>query len=101
MEEASFRVQQKMCRTCIYHPDNPLDLAELEARIADPHGGFSGYRVCHHTEDVCCRGFWDRHKDEFVLGQIAQRLNVVEFIDVDNMRRIEEDGTQQKREDSQ
>ncbi len=79
----SFRVQQKMCRTCIYLPDSPLDLAALEAEIADRYMGFSGHRLCHHAEDVCCRGFWDRHKDAFAAGQIAQRLNVVEFVDVD------------------
>lgn len=78
------KVQEKMCRTCIYRADSPLDLEELEAQVADPHGGFSGHRLCHHAEGVCCRGFWDRHKDEFALGQIAQRLDFVEFVDVDN-----------------
>lgn len=83
-----FRVQQKMCRTCIYRPDSQLDLEELEAQVADQYGGFSGHRLCHHADDadaVCCRGFWDRHKDKFALGQIAQRLNAVEFVDVDTL----------------
>ncbi len=78
-----FRVQQKMCRTCIYRPENPLDLAELEAEVADQYGGFSSHRLCHHADGVCCRGFWDRHKDAFAAGQIAQRLDAVEFVDVD------------------
>ena len=78
-----FRVQQKMCSTCIYRPDSLLDLAKLEAEVADRYGGFSGHRVCHHSDDACCRGFWDRHKDAFALGQIAQRLNAVEYVDVD------------------
>jgi hypothetical protein len=29
---------------------------------------------------MCCRGFWNRHKDKFALGQIAQRLGWVVFI---------------------
>lgn len=52
---------------------------------ADPHGGFKNYRICHHSNDVCCRGFWDRHKNEFQLGQIAQRLGMVEFVNVDTL----------------
>lgn len=79
----TFRVQKTACSTCIYRKDSPLDLAQLEAEIADPHGGFTGHRICHHSNDVCCRGFWNRHKDEFPAGQIAQRLDLVEFVEVD------------------
>ncbi len=85
-----FRIQQKMCRTCIYRSDSHLDLAELEAEVADRCGGFCKHRLCHHADDidgVCCHGFWTRHKDKFPLGQIAQRLNTVEFVDVDELER--------------
>lgn len=85
----TFRVQARQCSTCIYRPDSPLDLQRLENEIRDPHVGFRGYRVCHHSghdsEGVCCRGFWNRHKDEFPLGQIAQRLGLVEFVKVDEL----------------
>lgn len=76
----SFRVQRNQCATCIYRPDSPLDLAQLEGAIADGYGGFKGFRICHHSEDACCRGFWDRHKDKFALGQVAQRLDMVTFV---------------------
>lgn len=85
-----FRVQREMCRTCIYRTDSPLDIAELEAQVADPYGGFSGHRLCHHADDaagVCCHGFWVRHKDAFPGGQIAQRLGAVELVDIDNLSR--------------
>ncbi len=75
-----FKVQRKQCETCIYRKDSPLDLAQLEAAISDPYVGFRGWRICHHTDDVCCRGFWNRHKDEFQMGQVAQRLGFVEFV---------------------
>ena len=73
-----FKVQQRMCATCIYRPESPLDLAKLESDIADPRmqGYFIGYRVCHHThpsDETCCRGFWNAHKDHFTAGQLAQR----------------------------
>lgn len=83
-----FKVQKKACSTCIYRKDSPLDLEKLEADVADPHmkGFFKGYRVCHHSKDVCCRGFWNRHKDKFTLGQIAQRLGFVDFVAVDTLK---------------
>ena len=81
-----FKVQKKQCKTCIYRQDNPLDINLLESQIADKYGGFSSHRICHHSDDVCCRGFWERHKDEFQMGQLAQRLDMVEFVDVDKLK---------------
>ena len=83
-----FKVQRRMCRTCIYHKGSPLDLAELERQVRDPHMGFKGFRICHHSKDACCRGFWDMHKDEFAVGQVAQRLGLVCFVDIDIIKRI-------------
>lgn len=80
----SFEVQKKQCETCIYRKDSPLDLDKLEGEIADKYGGFIGHRICHHSDNVCCRGFWDRHKDEFPMGQVSQRLGLVVFVEVDN-----------------
>lgn len=82
-----FRVQQKACSTCIYRKDSPLDLKSLEAAVKGPRmeGMFQGYRICHHSKDACCRGFWNRHKDKFPLGQIAQRLKAVIFVSDDTL----------------
>ena len=84
-------VQRRMCATCIYRKPAPLDLAHLEAQVADRHvpGFFRAYRVCHHTADrdkICCAGFWRRHKDHFTLGQVAQRLKAVKRVVVDSWR---------------
>lgn len=81
----TFKVQKKMCATCIYRPDSSLDLEVLEDDVRDPYMGFKGHRVCHHSDDVCCRGFWNAHKDEFQMGQVAQRLDMVEFVEVDTL----------------
>jgi len=79
---SGLKVQRRQCATCIYREDSPLDLAKLEGEIADPRmpGFFDGYRICHHSNDACCAGFWARHKDDFAAGQIAQRLNCVEKV---------------------
>jgi len=83
MKQKSMKVQAKQCATCIYRADSPLDLQALEKQIANPlmKGHFNGWRICHHSKALCCRGFWDRHKDHFDLGKIAQRLGFVEFVE--------------------
>ena len=87
------RVQRKQCATCIYRSDSPLDLKQLEAQIADPRmeGHFKGHRVCHHSKDAVCAGFWARHKDDFDVGQLAQRLNMVQLVDDDTIAAAEEE----------
>lgn len=81
-----FLVQARMCATCIYRPGAPNDLKKLEADCADPNarGFFVNYRICHHSRDACCHVFWTRHKDKFALGQIAQRLGFVVFVQDDD-----------------
>ena len=78
-----FKVQVTQCNTCIYRKDSSLDLKKLENQIKDDHGYFKSWRICHHSKDACCRGFWNRHKDDFQMGQVAQRLDAVQFVDVD------------------
>jgi hypothetical protein len=82
----SLKVQEKKCETCIYGR-SPLDLKKLLDQVRDPHmrGHFRTYRICHHSEDAVCRGFWDAHRNDFAVGQVAQRLNQVEFVDVDTL----------------
>jgi hypothetical protein len=72
------------CDTCIYRADLGWHLEALEDEVRDRYMGFAGFRVCHHAakrDPVCCRGFWNAHKDEFAAGQIAQRLDLVEFVE--------------------
>jgi hypothetical protein len=76
-------VQRRQCATCIYRPESTLDLKHLEDQVRDAYIGFKGHRVCHHSDTACCRGFWDRHKDAFTLGQLAQRLGLVKFVSHD------------------
>ena len=80
-----FKVQDAPCTTCIYRKDSPLDLAKLEAQIKDSRGDFKNHRTCHHSKDVCCRGFYNVHKDSYWVTQIAQRLGMVLFVKEDDM----------------
>lgn len=78
------QVIKNACNTCIYRKDSPLKLEELEQQVSDPNfeGFFAGHRICHHHDEAVCRGFWNRHKNHFTLGQLAQRLNLVKEVEV-------------------
>jgi hypothetical protein len=82
------QVQRERCKTCIFNKDSTLNLKNLLDQVRDKHmpGYFKGHRVCHHSKTACCKGFWDAHKDDFTLGQIAQRLDRVEFVDHDTLK---------------
>lgn len=86
----TFQVQARLCATCIYRPGLGWRLKHMENQVRDPKmkGFFRAYRECHHAKrgsKVCCRGFWNRHKDHFQAGQIAQRLGWVEFVNEDHL----------------
>jgi hypothetical protein len=78
-----FKVMAEPCETCIYKKGLGWNLEDLEAQVKDKYIGFKTFRECHHAKQgsgVCCRGFWNAHKDEFQAGQLAQRLGFVEFV---------------------
>lgn len=83
-----FKVQAKRCDTCIYSKNSPLDLKQLLKDISDPNmaGFYRSYRICHHSKDACCSGFWEANKDNFPVGQVAQRLKLVQLVDEDILR---------------
>lgn len=76
-------VMSRACDTCIFRKDLHWDLESLLAEVRDPHaeGHFKSYRACHHKgegqDTAVCRGFWNRYRDDFDLGQLAQRLGLV------------------------
>jgi hypothetical protein len=83
-----FEVMARQCSTCIYRKSwCGTPIATLEDQVRETHRGatgFKGHRICHSQKrsgKACCRGFWNKHRDEFAVGQIAQRLNLVVYVD--------------------
>lgn len=87
----AFIVQKRQCSTCIFRPENAEMLPRLLKQIEDPKlaGHFKSFRVCHHSEIACCAGFWARHSNHFDVGQLAQRLGMVEFVEHDTLKEKE------------
>lgn len=85
-DQLGVRVMRNSCDTCIFRKDCPLDLNKLLDEARDPRmeGFFTGPRICHHSDPengAVCRGFWNRYKDCFTAGQVAQRLDAVILVE--------------------
>jgi hypothetical protein len=88
LQGGGFLVMRRQCKTCIYRKSwmgTPVE--QLEDQVRETHRGatgFKGSRICHSQKRggrATCRGFWNRHKDKFVAGQVAQRLDAVVYVE--------------------
>jgi hypothetical protein len=78
----SFQVCEGKCDQCLFTKDRIVSAARMRnilqgCRQQDIHF------VCHKASiagrDVCCRGFYDTQTSQMI--RIAERLNMVEFVD--------------------
>lgn len=46
------------------------------------------YFICHNSEDICCRKFFDGFKNDIQVLQICERYNIVQFIPQANDRKL-------------
>lgn len=80
------KVRKAQCDQCLFS-DKKIVSAKRATDVVKGCLKKDTYFICHKTQtedapgDMCCRGFWDRFKDNFNLGRIAQRLKMVEFIE--------------------
>lgn len=80
-------IQRQQCDQCLFSR-NRIVSNERAADIIRGCVEKDTYFQCHKTQvkgssqDVCCRGFWDKFKNRFNLGRIAQRLNIVKEVDI-------------------
>lgn len=83
----TFKIQTKQCDQCLFSRRRIVTAARFKNIIRDcTQLGNEKHFVCHKAslkgDSVCCRGFWDKYKNNFQLGQVAQRLNLVEEVEV-------------------
>lgn len=80
-------VQKHPCSQCLF-TDKRIVPRTRAVSIVNDCLKRDTYFVCHKTqiekcnEDVVCHTFWNRYKNNFNLGRIAQRLRVVKFVSV-------------------
>jgi hypothetical protein len=81
--EGRVHVCASQCLTCIFRPGNLMRLEEgrVESMVGHAIENQTAI-ICHDTlsgDNAVCRGFYDRHKHDTLLG-MAERLGVVEQV---------------------
>lgn len=72
-----FKVCKKRCDQCLFSKNRIVSeerMLELLQEIDQNQGHF----ICHKTEDVCCKGFFDTQGTLTV--NLAKYLDIVEFV---------------------
>ena len=72
-----FKVKKECCEECLFS-ENKIVSSKRKADILRGCMQDDTHFICHKSEDVCCKGFYDRVDSQMI--RIAQRLNMVEFV---------------------
>ncbi len=89
--DGKVHVGVRKCSTCIFRPGNLMHLQEgrTDGMAADAVAAGSVI-VCHKTlyqekdEHAVCRGFFDVHKNDVQALQLAERLGILEEVELDS-----------------
>jgi hypothetical protein len=88
MYMSTFRVCAKRCDQCLFSSAKIVD-EERKTQVLNEAAAHDSHFVCHKfsiaegmDSQVCCRGFYDRDPAATNLMRIAERLGVVEFVEL-------------------
>lgn len=79
----TFQVCDKPCDQCLFSKDRIVPAERVREILAGCKRDNTHF-ICHKAtiqgRDVCCRSFYDTQTSQLI--RVAQRLNMVEFVDV-------------------
>jgi len=85
-----FRVAQECCNECLFSEDKIVD-DKRRKQIVKNCLQKDSYFICHKAtlagQEVCCRAFYDKLGIQINLIRVAQRLKIVEFVDVEHLEK--------------
>jgi hypothetical protein len=80
-----FQVVSSRCNECLFS-DNKIVDDDRKQDLIEQTLANNSYFTCHKAMlaglDLCCRGFFDVHKDNSLVTRLAIRLDLVEFVDL-------------------
>jgi len=78
------KVYKDCCKNCLLSPDAIVS-AKRRKEIIQTCSLEQTHFICHKAsmrdEDVCCKNFYDKLGHTSQMVRIAQRLNVVQFVE--------------------
>lgn len=88
---AGFEVMAEQCDQCLYSPNKIVSDARRKQLLRELTRKDCHF-ICHKASiagrNVCCRADFDRRPSQMV--RIAERLNVVSFVNIDDLASPEE-----------
>jgi hypothetical protein len=79
------KIQKNKCSQCLFSKNKIVSNNRMKS-IINACIYNDTFFICHKTqvtgsnEQICCRGFWDKYKNNFNLGRISQRLGTVQEV---------------------
>ena len=84
-KKSTLQVVSHPCSECLFSP-NRIVSQERKEEIVYQTLAKDRYFTCHKAMlagvDLCCKGFFDSHKDDSLVTRLAMQLNLVEFVDL-------------------
>jgi hypothetical protein len=86
-----FKVYKNCCRNCLFSSDSIVS-PERRKEIVESCVKEQSYFICHKSTmegiNVCCRKYYDKFGHFSQLIRIAERLNLVRFIEHKNQQKL-------------
>lgn len=85
------KVYKECCKNCLLSPDSivsPNRRREIINNCVSKSSHFICHKASMRDEDVCCKTFYDELGHTVNLIRIAQRLNMVEFVEQPDTERL-------------
>jgi hypothetical protein len=85
-----FKVMKEQCDECLFSPQRIVSarrMAQLLKECCRDDTHFICHKATIEGKEACCRAFYDQNPGATNLMRIAGRLNAVEFVTIDDLRR--------------
>jgi hypothetical protein len=85
------KVYQECCHNCLLSKDrivSPKRAKELLKEIAEKQSYFVCHKASMNGEEIVCKTFFDKLGHQSQMIRIAERLNVVQFVEQNNTEKL-------------
>ena len=85
------KVYQECCRNCLLSKDrivSPKRAKDLLKEIEQKQSYFVCHKASMNGEEIVCKTFYDKLGHQSQMIRIAERLNVVKFVEQTNTKKL-------------
>lgn len=79
-EVGAFNVRDKACSNCLFTKNRIVSKQRADQIVEDCLTDGKHF-TCHEFHNVCCRNFFDIHKDDIPIIKFATQINRINWVD--------------------